>query len=61
MVIEEFRDGRYNWVVFPCPSLALDFSVLSVAGLTVVEPKWLAKLGKTLCSYGKPLDHPAPK
>ncbi|RUP51406.1 P-loop containing nucleoside triphosphate hydrolase protein [Jimgerdemannia flammicorona] len=30
-------------------------------GLTVVESKWLAKIGKNLCSYGKPLDHPAPK
>ncbi|OZJ01559.1 hypothetical protein BZG36_05386, partial [Bifiguratus adelaidae] len=30
-------------------------------GLTSIEPKWLCKIGKTLCTYGKPLDHPPPK
>jgi len=30
-------------------------------GVTKVEPKWLAKIGKSLCTYGKPLEFPVPK
>jgi ATP-dependent RNA helicase DHX37/DHR1 len=30
-------------------------------GVTAVEAKWLAKIGKDLCTYGKPLDFPLPK
>lgn len=30
-------------------------------GVTSVEPKWIAKIGKDLCSFGRPLDFPLPK
>ncbi|KAI8640295.1 P-loop containing nucleoside triphosphate hydrolase protein [Parasitella parasitica] len=30
-------------------------------GVTAVEPKWIAKIGKDLCSFGRPLDFPLPK
>jgi ATP-dependent RNA helicase DHX37/DHR1 len=30
-------------------------------GVTKVEPKWLAKIGKAMCTYGKPLEFPVPK
>ncbi|CAO3641577.1 unnamed protein product [Mucor hiemalis] len=30
-------------------------------GVTSVESKWIAKIGKDLCSYGRPLDFPLPK
>ncbi|CAM0138885.1 putative ATP-dependent RNA helicase DHR1 [Umbelopsis sp. WA50703] len=30
-------------------------------GVTKVEPKWLSKIGKSLCTYGKPLDFPLAK
>ncbi|KAI8876009.1 P-loop containing nucleoside triphosphate hydrolase protein [Backusella circina FSU 941] len=30
-------------------------------GVTAVEAKWLAKIGRDLCTYGKPLDFPLPK
>ncbi|OBZ89764.1 putative ATP-dependent RNA helicase DHR1 [Choanephora cucurbitarum] len=30
-------------------------------GVTAVESKWIANIGKDLCSYGRPLDFPLPK
>ncbi|KAI9317711.1 P-loop containing nucleoside triphosphate hydrolase protein [Dichotomocladium elegans] len=30
-------------------------------GVTAVEPKWMSNLGRTLCSYGRPLNFPLPK
>ncbi|KAI7902923.1 P-loop containing nucleoside triphosphate hydrolase protein [Cokeromyces recurvatus] len=30
-------------------------------GVTAVEPKWIAKIGKDLCSFGRPLEFPLPK
>ncbi|KAI8582343.1 hypothetical protein K450DRAFT_228538 [Umbelopsis ramanniana AG] len=30
-------------------------------GVTKVEPKWLAKIGKSMCTYGKPLEFPVAK
>ncbi|KAI9285729.1 P-loop containing nucleoside triphosphate hydrolase protein [Umbelopsis sp. AD052] len=30
-------------------------------GVTKVEPKWLAKIGKAMCTYGKPLEFPVAK
>ncbi|KAI8984745.1 P-loop containing nucleoside triphosphate hydrolase protein [Mycotypha africana] len=30
-------------------------------GVTAVEAKWLAKIGKDLCSFGRPLEFPLPK
>lgn len=29
-------------------------------GVTAVEPKWLSKIGKQLCTFGRPLDYPVP-
>ncbi|KAF7727046.1 putative ATP-dependent RNA helicase DHR1 [Apophysomyces ossiformis] len=30
-------------------------------GVTAVESKWLANIGKELCSFGRPLEYPLPK
>lgn len=30
-------------------------------GVSAVETKWLSNLGKTLCTYGRPLNYPLPK
>ncbi|KAG0164076.1 putative ATP-dependent RNA helicase DHR1 [Apophysomyces sp. BC1034] len=30
-------------------------------GVTAVESKWLANIGKDLCSFGRPLEYPLPK
>lgn len=30
-------------------------------GVTSVEPKWISKIGKELCTFGRPLDFPLPK
>lgn len=32
-----------------------------IKGITVVEPKWLFTIGRSLCTFGKPLDYPLPK
>ncbi|KAI9361067.1 P-loop containing nucleoside triphosphate hydrolase protein [Pilaira anomala] len=45
LVYSELYKGGKNWL----------------KGLTAVEPKWIAKIGKDLCSYGRPLDFPLPK
>ncbi|KAI8097439.1 P-loop containing nucleoside triphosphate hydrolase protein [Halteromyces radiatus] len=45
LVYSELFNGSRNWL----------------KGVTAVEPKWLAKIGKSLCTFGRPLDYPLPK
>lgn len=45
LVYSELYKGGKNWL----------------KGVTSVESKWIAKIGKDLCSFGRPLDFPLPK
>jgi ATP-dependent RNA helicase DHX37/DHR1 len=45
LVYSELFKGGRNWL----------------KGVTAVEPKWLAKIGKSLCTFGRPLEYPYPK
>ncbi|KAI8332790.1 P-loop containing nucleoside triphosphate hydrolase protein [Chlamydoabsidia padenii] len=45
LVYNELFKGGRNWL----------------KGVTAVEPKWLAKIGKSLCTFGRPLEYPYPK
>ncbi|ORZ21480.1 P-loop containing nucleoside triphosphate hydrolase protein [Absidia repens] len=45
LIYSELFKGGRNWL----------------KGVTAVEPKWLAKIGKSLCTFGRPLEYPYPK